>query len=152
MLENLRYDSPIVEDVLQYRQLTKLKSTYVDGLMKVIDPDGRERTSFQMAATATGRLSSTEPNLQNIPTRTELGSQLRRMFTAGEGCVLVDADYSQIELRLLAHISGDEAMRESFLSGTDFHTATAARVFHVAEDEVTPELRRRAKAVNFGVV
>ena len=152
VLEKLRYDSPIVEDVLQYRQYTKLKSTYVDGLMKVIDPDGRVRTSFQMTATATGRLSSTEPNLQNIPTRTELGSQLRRMFTAGEGCVLVDADYSQIELRLLAHISGDEAMRESFLSGTDFHTATAARVFHVAEDEVTPELRRRAKAVNFGVV
>ena len=152
VLEKLRYDSPLVEDVLQYRQYTKLKSTYVDGLMKVIDPDGRVRTSFQMTATATGRLSSTEPNLQNIPTRTELGSQLRRMFTAGEGCVLVDADYSQIELRLLAHISGDAAMRESFLSGTDFHTATAARVFHVAEDEVTPELRRRAKAVNFGVV
>ena len=152
VLEKLRYDSPIVEDVLQYRQYTKLKSTYVDGLMKVIDPDGRVSTSFQRNATATGRLSSTEPNLQNIPTRTELGSQLRRMFTAGEGCVLVDADYSQIELRLLAHISGDEAMRESFLSGTDFHTATAARVFHVAKDEVTPELRRRAKAVNFGVV
>ena len=152
VLEKLRYDAPIVADVLRYRQYAKLKSTYVDGLMKVIDPDGRVRTSFQMTATATGRLSSTEPNLQNIPTRTELGSQLRRMFTAGEGCVLVDADYSQIELRLLAHISGDEAMRESFLSGTDFHTATAARVFHVAEDEVTPELRRRAKAVNFGVV
>ena len=152
VLEKLRYDAPIVADVLRYRQYAKLKSTYVDGLMKVIDPDGRVRTSFQMTATATGRLSSTEPNLQNIPTRTELGSQLRRMFTAGEGCVLVDADYSQIELRLLAHISGDGAMRESFLSGTDFHTATAARVFHVAEDEVTPELRRRAKAVNFGVV
>ena len=152
VLEKLRYDAPIVADVLRYRQYAKLKSTYVDGLMKVIEPDGRVRTSFQMTVTATGRLSSTEPNLQNIPTRTELGSQLRRMFTAGEGCVLVDADYSQIELRLLAHISGDEAMRESFLSGTDFHTATAARVFHVAEDEVTPELRRRAKAVNFGVV
>ena len=152
VLEKLRYDAPIVADVLRYRQYAKLKSTYVDGLMKVIEPDGRVRTSFQMTVTATGRLSSTEPNLQNIPTRTELGSQLRRMFTAGEGCVLVDADYSQIELRLLAHISGDETMRESFLSGTDFHTATAARVFHVAEDEVTPELRRRAKAVNFGVV
>ena len=152
VLEKLRWEHPIVADVLQYRQYAKLKSTYCDGLLKVIGPDGRVRTSFQMTVTATGRLSSTEPNLQNIPTRTELGSQLRRMFTAGEGCVLVDADYSQIELRLLAHISGDEAMRESFLSGTDFHTATAARVFHVAEDEVTPELRRRAKAVNFGVV
>ena len=152
VLEKLRYDYPIVDSILRYRQYAKLRSTYVDGLLKVIDPDGRVRTSFQMTVTATGRLSSTEPNLQNIPTRTELGSQLRRMFTAGEGCVLVDADYSQIELRLLAHISGDEAMRESFLSGTDFHTATAARVFHVAEDEVTPELRRRAKAVNFGVV
>ena len=152
VLEKLRWEHPIVADVLQYRQYAKLKSTYCDGLLKVIGPDGRVRTSFQMTVTATGRLSSTEPNLQNIPTRTELGSQLRRMFTAGEGCVLVDADYSQIELRLLAHISGDEAMRESFLSGTDFHTATAARVFHVAKDEVTPELRRRAKAVNFGVV
>ena len=120
--------------------------------MKVIDMDGRIRTSFQMTVTATGRLSSTEPNLQNIPTRTELGSQLRRMFTAAEGCVLVDADYSQIELRLLAHMSGDKVMQASFLSGADFHTATAAKVFHVPEDEVTPELRHRAKAVNFGIV
>ena len=152
VLEKLRYDSPLVDNVLRYRQYAKLKSTYVDGLMKVIDPDGRVRTSFQMTVTATGRLSSTEPNLQNIPTRTELGSQLRRMFTAPEGCVLADADYSQIELRLLAHISGDKVMQESFLSGADFHTATAARVFHVPESEVTPELRRRAKAVNFGIV
>lgn len=152
VLEALRYECPIVDNVLRFRQYTKLKSTYVDGLMKVIDPDGRVRTSFQMTATATGRLSSTEPNLQNIPTRTELGSQLRRMFTAAEGCVLVDADYSQIELRLLAHISGDKTMQEAFLSGADFHTVTAARVFHVPEDQVTPELRRRAKAVNFGIV
>lgn len=152
VLERLRYDSPLVERVLLYRQYAKLKSTYVDGLMKVIDADGRVRTSFQMTVTATGRLSSTEPNLQNIPTRTELGSQLRRMFTAGEGCVLVDADYSQIELRLLAELSGDEVMRQSFLSGADFHTDTAARVFHLTPEEVTPELRRRAKAVNFGVV
>ena len=152
VLEALRYECPIVDNVLRFRQYTKLKSTYVDGLMKVIDPDGRVRTSFQMTATATGRLSSTEPNLQNIPTRTELGSQLRRMFTAAEGCVLVDADYSQIELRLLAHISGDKTMQEAFLSGADFHTVTAARVFHVSEDQVTPELRRRAKAVNFGIV
>ena len=152
VLEKLRHAYPIVDDVLCFRQYTKLKSTYVDGLMKVIDMDGRIRTSFQMTVTATGRLSSTEPNLQNIPTRTELGSQLRRMFTAAEGCVLVDADYSQIELRLLAHMSGDKVMQASFLSGTDFHTATAAKVFHVPEDEVTPELRRRAKAVNFGIV
>ena len=152
VLEKLRYDSPLVENVLRYRQYAKLKSTYVDGILKVIDPDGRVRTSFQMTATATGRLSSTEPNLQNIPTRTELGSELRRMFTAPEGCVLVDADYSQIELRLLAHISGDKVMQESFRSGADFHAATAAKVFHVPEGEVTPELRRRAKAVNFGMV
>lgn len=120
VLEKLRHTYPIVDDVLCFRQYTKLKSTYVDGLMKVIDMDGRIRTSFQMTVTATGRLSSTEPNLQNIPTRTELGSQLRRMFTAAEGCVLVDADYSQIELRLLAHMSGDKVMQASFLSGADF--------------------------------
>ena len=152
VLEKLRYDAPIVADVLRYRQYAKLKSTYVDGLMKVIEPDGRVRTSFQMTVTATGRLSSTEPNLQNIPTRTELGSQLRRMFTAPEGCVLVDADYSQIELRLLAHIAGDTEMQAAFRSGEDFHTVTASRVFHVPPEEVTPEMRRRAKAVNFGIV
>ena len=152
VLEKLRYDSPLVADVLRFRQYAKLKSTYVDGLLKVIEPDGRIRTNFQMTVTATGRLSSTEPNLQNIPTRTELGSELRRMFTAADGCVLVDADYSQIELRLLACISGDQVMQESFRSGADFHAATAAKVFHVAESEVTPELRRRAKAVNFGMV
>ena len=152
VLEKLRYDAPIVADVLRYRQYAKLKSTYVDGLLKVIDPDGRVRTSFQMTVTATGRLSSTEPNLQNIPTRTELGSQLRRMFTAPESCVLVDADYSQIELRLLAHIAGDAEMQAAFRSGADFHTVTASRVFHVPPEEVTPEMRRRAKAVNFGIV
>ena len=152
VLEKQRYDAPIVADVLRYRQYAKLKSTYVDGLMKVIEPDGRVRTSFQMTVTATGRLSSTEPNLQNIPTRTELGSQLRRMFTAPEGCVLVDADYSQIELRLLAHIAGDTEMQAAFRSGEDFHTVTASRVFHVEPQEVTPEMRRRAKAVNFGIV
>ena len=152
MLEKLRYDAPIVADVLRYRQYAKLKSTYVDGLLKVIEPDGRVRTSFQMTVTATGRLSSTEPNLQNIPTRTELGSRLRRMFTAPEGCVLVDADYSQIELRLLAHIAGDAEMQAAFRSGADFHTVTASRVFHVPPEQVTPELRRRAKAVNFGIV
>ena len=145
-------DHPLVADVLTYRQYAKLKSTYADGLLKVIDPDGRIRTSFQMTVTATGRLSSTEPNLQNIPTRTELGSKMREMFVAAPGHVLVDADYSQIELRLLAHISGDTAMQQAFLSGADFHTVTAARVFHVPQDQVTHQMRSRAKAVNFGIV
>ncbi len=151
VLEKLK-DHPLVADVLTYRQYAKLKSTYADGLLKVIDPDGRIRTSFQMTVTATGRLSSTEPNLQNIPTRTELGSKMREMFVAAPGHVLVDADYSQIELRLLAHISGDTAMQQAFLSGEDFHTITAARVFHVPQDQVTHQMRSRAKAVNFGIV
>ena len=151
VLEKLK-DHPLVADVLTYRQYAKLKSTYADGLLKVIDPDGRIRTSFQMTVTATGRLSSTEPNLQNIPTRTELGSKMREMFVAAPGHVLVDADYSQIELRLLAHISGDTAMQQAFLSGADFHTVTAARVFHVPQDQVTHQMRSRAKAVNFGIV
>ena len=152
VLDKLRGQHPIVGEVLEYRQFTKLKSTYVDGLLKVIEPDGRVRTSFQMTVTATGRLSSTEPNLQNIPTRTELGSELRRMFVSEEGHVLVDADYSQIELRLLAHISGDEAMQEAFRSGEDFHTVTAAHVFGVEIGAVTSAMRRAAKAVNFGIV
>ncbi len=152
VLDRLRGQHPIVDEVLEYRQYTKLKSTYVDGLLKVIESDGRVRTSFQMTVTATGRLSSTEPNLQNIPTRTELGSEVRRMFSADDGKLLVDADYSQIELRLLAHISGDEAMREAFISGEDFHTVTAAHVFGVEPQQVTPAMRRAAKAVNFGIV
>ena len=152
VLEKLRYEAPIVAKVLEYRQYAKLKSTYADGLLKAMDADGRVRTSFQMTVTATGRLSSTEPNLQNIPTRTDLGSEIRRMFVPAEGCVLVDADYSQIELRLLAHISGDEGMQASFRSGGDFHAETAAKVFHVAREDVTPEMRRQAKAVNFGIV
>ena len=152
VLEKLRYEAPIVGAVLEYRQYAKLKSTYADGLLKAMDPDGRVRTSFQMTVTATGRLSSTEPNLQNIPTRTDLGSEIRKMFIPAEGCVLVDADYSQIELRLLAHISGDRDMQAAFLSGGDFHAETAAKVFHVAPDQVTHEMRRQAKAVNFGIV
>ena len=152
VLENLRYEAPIVGAVLEYRQYAKLKSTYADGLLKALDADGRVRTNFQMTVTATGRLSSTEPNLQNIPTRTDLGSEIRRMFVPAEGCVLVDADYSQIELRLLAHISGDEAMEAAFLAGGDFHAETAAKVFHVDRAEVTQEMRRSAKAVNFGIV
>ena len=152
VLEKLRYEYPIVELVLQYRQLTKLKSTYADGLLKVIEPDGRIRSSFQMTVTATGRLSSVEPNLQNIPTRTELGSELRRMFVAEEGNVLVDADYSQIELRLLAHMAGDEAMSRAFRENIDVHSLTASQVFAVPVEEVTSQMRRSAKAVNFGIV
>ena len=152
VLEKLRYEAPIVGAVLEYRQYAKLRSTYADGLLKAMDPDGRVRTSFQMTVTATGRLSSTEPNLQNIPTRTDLGSEIRKMFIPAEGCVLVDADYSQIELRLLACIAGDEAMQRAFREGRDIHTATAAQVFHTAPEDVTHEMRRRAKAVNFGIV
>lgn len=151
-LEKLRGKYPIADCVLDYRTLTKLKSTYADGLLKVIDPDGRIRTRFQMTVTATGRLSSTEPNLQNIPVRKKQGAQIRRMFVAPEGMVLVDADYSQIELRLLAHISGDETMRDAFLSGEDFHAVTASHVFGVPLEEVTPAMRSSAKAVNFGIV
>ena len=152
VLEKLRGKHPIVDQVLEYRMLTKLKSTYADGLLKVISDDGRIHTNFQMTVTATGRLSSTEPNLQNIPVRKQLGAQIRKMFVASPGMTLVDADYSQIELRLLAHISGDEAMRDAFLSGEDFHAVTAAKVFNVPLEEVTPTLRSRAKAVNFGIV
>jgi len=152
VLEKLRPKHEIIGLILQYRELAKLKSTYTDGLLKVIGPDGRIHTSFQMTVTATGRLSSTEPNLQNIPVRRELGGEVRKMFVAPEGKVLVDADYSQIELRLLAHISGDETMREAFLSGYDIHRATAAQVFGVPYDEVTPQMRSSCKAVNFGIV
>ena len=152
VLEKLRDKHPIVEAVLDYRQLAKLKSTYVDGLTKVIAADGRIHTSFQNTVTATGRLSSTEPNLQNIPVRTELGAELRKMFVAPAGRVLVDADYSQIELRLLAHIAGDEHMIAAFRTGEDIHTVTASQVFGVPPEQVTHEMRRRAKAVNFGIV
>ena len=124
----------------------------MDGLSKVIGPDGRLRTSFQNTVTATGRLSSTEPNLQNIPVRTQLGAELRKMFAAPAGRVLVDADYSQIELRLLAHMAGDPAMIDGFKSGADIHTITASQVFGVRPEEVTPSMRRSAKAVNFGIV
>lgn len=152
VLEKLRGQHAIVDEILEYRQLTKLKSTYVDGLGKVIMPDGRIHTSFQNTVTATGRLSSVEPNLQNIPVRTELGAQLRKMFVAPAGKVLVDADYSQIELRLLACMAGDKAMIDGFNSGEDIHTITASQVFGVPQEEVTPLMRRSAKAVNFGIV
>ncbi|MBD5117552.1 MAG: DNA polymerase I [Clostridiales bacterium] len=152
VMEKLRPKHAIVGKVLDYRQLTKLNSTYVEGLGKVIAADGRIHTSFQNTVTATGRLSSTEPNLQNIPVRTPLGAEMRKMFVAPAGRVLVDADYSQIELRLLAHMSGDSAMIDGFHSGVDIHTVTASQVFGLPQDEVPAELRRAAKAVNFGIV
>ena len=152
VLEKLRGKHPIVDEVLEYRMLTKLKSTYAEGLLKVISPDGRIHTTFQMTVTATGRLSSTEPNLQNIPVRKQLGAQIRNMFVASPGMTLVDADYSQIELRLLAHVADDKTMQDAFLSGEDFHAVTASNVFNVPLEEVTPTLRSRAKAVNFGIV
>ncbi len=152
VLERLRDKHPIVGLVIEFRELAKLKNTYTDGLQKAIGPDGRIHTTFQMTVTDTGRLSSRDPNLQNIPVRRKLGAGIRRMFVAGPGSVLVDADYSQIELRLLAHMSGDEVMRQAFLSGEDFHAVTASQVFGLPLEAVTAELRRRAKAVNFGIV
>ena len=152
VLEKLKNKHPIIPAIMDYRMLTKLKSTYADGLLKVIDDDGRIRTTFQNLVTATGRLSSTEPNLQNIPVRTDLGAEIRKMFIPKVGHVLVDADYSQIELRVLAHIANDETMQEAFRSGMDIHTVTASQVFGVAPEAVTPLQRRNAKAVNFGIV
>ena len=152
VLEKLRREHPIVQRVLDYRMLTKLKSTYADGLLKVIADDGRIHTTFQNTVTATGRLSSTDPNLQNIPVRTELGSEIRRMFVAPPGWVLVDADYSQIELRVLAHMADDQNMISAFKAGEDIHAVTASQVFGVPLSEVTPLMRRNAKAVNFGIV
>ena len=152
VLEKLKNKHPIVPAIMDYRMLTKLNSTYADGLMKVIGNDGRIHTTFQNLVTATGRLSSTEPNLQNIPVRTDLGAEIRKMFIPKPGCVLVDADYSQIELRVLAHIAADEAMQSAFASGMDIHTVTASQVFGVSPEAVTALQRRHAKAVNFGIV
>ena len=152
VLEKLRDKHPIIPAIMDYRMLTKLKSTYADGLMTALDADGRIRTTFQNMVTATGRLSSTEPNLQNIPVRTDLGAEIRKMFVPKPGCVLVDADYSQIELRVLAHIADDQVMQNAFISGQDVHTVTAAQVFGVAPETVTSLQRRHAKAVNFGIV
>ncbi len=152
VLEKLRFESPIVEMILEYRQLTKLKSTYADGLSAYIDMDGRIRSTFNQTITATGRLSSTEPNLQNIPIRMELGRQIRKVFVPKEGCIFLDADYSQIELRVLAHMSGDEQLIEAYRQNADVHQTTASLVFHVPYDEVTELQRRNAKAVNFGIV
>ena len=152
VLEKLKDKHPIIPAIMDYRMLTKLKSTYADGLLTALDDDGRVRTTFQNLVTATGRLSSTEPNLQNIPVRTDLGAEIRKMFIPKPGCVLVDADYSQIELRVLAHIADDQVMQDAFRSGLDVHTVTAAQVFAVAPEEVTALQRRHAKAVNFGIV
>ncbi len=152
VLEDLRYSYPVVDMVLSYRTLAKLKSTYCDGLLKVVADDGRIHSSFNQTETRTGRISSAEPNLQNIPVRTELGREMRKFFTAKEGYVLVDADYSQIELRVLAHLSGDSNMIEAFKNNEDIHAITASQVFNIPLDMVTPQMRSRAKAVNFGIV
>ena len=152
ILEKLAPDHPIVEEILEYRGLTKLKSTYADGLADYIGEDGRIHTSFNQTITATGRISSTEPNLQNIPMRTELGRLIRKVFVPKDGYVFTDADYSQIELRVLAHISGDEQLIEAYRSDADIHRITASKVFHTPFEEVTDLQRRNAKAVNFGIV
>lgn len=153
VLTELSDSHEIIPHILEYRQLTKLKSTYVEGMIKVINPNsGRIHSSFNQTVTATGRISSTEPNLQNIPIRTEEGRLIRKAFVPEEGYIFVDADYSQIELRVLAHITGDEMMQKSFVEGMDIHTKTASQVFNVPIEQVTSEMRRSAKAVNFGIV
>ena len=152
VLQSLQDKHPIIPAILEFRELTKLNSTYAEGLQKVIAADGRIHTTFQNTVTATGRLSSTEPNLQNIPVRKELGSEIRRMFVPREGWVFIDADYSQIELRVLAHIANDKRMQDAFRSGEDFHRVTASQVFNVPLEEVTSQMRSNAKAVNFGIV
>ncbi len=152
VLESIRTYHPVIDEILEYRKLTKLRSTYVEGLLNALAPDGRVHTRFNQKETRTGRISSLEPNLQNIPIRTELGSKMRDFFVAKEGYTLVDADYSQIELRVLAHLAQDKNMISAFTGGTDIHTQTAAQVFGVPEDYVTSQMRSRAKAVNFGIV
>ena len=152
VLEFLKDKHPIIPEILEYRTLSKLKSTYCDGLLKVIDNDGRIHSTLNQTETRTGRISSAEPNLQNIPVRTELGRELRKFFNAKKGFILVDADYSQIELRVLASMAEDEIMKKAFIENLDIHTATASQVFSVPMDEVTSDDRRKAKAVNFGIV
>ena len=152
ILEKLAPEHPIVKDILEYRQLAKLKSTYADGLAAVIEPDGRIHSTFNQTITATGRISSTEPNLQNIPVRMELGRLIRKVFVPEDGYVFLDADYSQIELRVLAHMSGDETLIQAYREAQDIHRLTASQVFHVPFEEVTSLQRRNAKAVNFGIV
>ena len=152
VLESLASEYTIVANVLEYRTLTKLKSTYGEGLVAFIKPDGRIHGEFNQTVTATGRISSSQPNLQNIPIRMEIGRQIRKVFVPKDGCVFLDADYSQIELRVLAHMSGDEKLIDAYRSAEDIHTMTASQVFHVPVDMVTPEMRRNAKAVNFGII
>ena len=152
VLQKLAGEYPIVDEILEYRALTKLKSTYAQGLIDCIRDDGRIHTTFNQTVTATGRISSTEPNLQNIPIRTELGREIRKCFIPKPGYVFIDADYSQIELRLLAHMSGDESLIESYRMDADIHRITASKVFGIPFDEVTPTQRRDAKAVNFGLI
>ncbi|MBE5972540.1 MAG: DNA polymerase I [Lachnoclostridium sp.] len=152
VLEKLAPDYPVIRKILEYRQYTKLNSTYAEGLGAYIGPDGRIHSKFNQTITATGRLSSTEPNLQNIPVRMELGREIRKVFVPKEGYVFLDADYSQIELRVLAHMSDDERLIEAYKSAQDIHAITASQVFHVPLEEVTPLIRRNAKAVNFGIV
>lgn len=151
-LQELSALHPVIDRILRYRQITKLNSTYIDGLLRLTGHDGRVHSWFDQTTAATGRISSSEPNLQNIPVRTQMGREIRRAFIARPGYVLVDADYSQIELRLMAHLSGDEAMCEAFNLGQDIHSRTAAEVYGVPLDEVTPQMRSSAKAVNFGIV
>ena len=152
VLEKLAPEQPIIRDILEYRTLAKLKSTYADGLLTCLDTDGRVRSTFQQTVTATGRLSSTDPNLQNIPVRMELGRLIRKVFVPQDGYVFVDADYSQIELRLLAHMSGDEVLIGAYNEAQDIHRLTASQVFNIPFEEVTDLQRRNAKAVNFGIV
>jgi DNA polymerase-1 len=152
VLDKLAPEYPFVAQILEYRQLAKLKTTYADGLAAVIAPDGRIHTTFHQTITATGRLSSADPNLQNIPIRMELGRLIRKVFLPREGCVFLDADYSQIELRVLAHMSADENLIKAYKEAQDIHRMTASQVFHIPFDEVTDLQRRNAKAVNFGIV
>lgn len=152
VLEELRLIHPVVDMILYYRKLAKLKSTYCDGLLAIYSDDGRIHTTFKQTMTLTGRLSSAEPNLQNIPVKTELGRELRRFFVADDGCVLIDADYSQIELRVLAHLSGDETLTNAFKNGDDVHRITASQVFGIPQEYVTSDMRKRAKTVNFGII
>ena len=153
VLEKLYDEHPIIEKILEYRTLSKLKATYVDGMIPLINPETKRiHAKFNQTVTATGRISCTEPNLQNIPIRTELGRELRKIFVAKEGSVLLDADYSQVELRVLAHMSGDQTMIDAFNNDDDIHAITASQVFNTPLEEVTKQMRSEAKAVNFGIV
>ena len=153
VLDKLKDQSPIIDKIIEYRQIVKLNSTYVEGLLSIINPiDGRIHSSFNQTITTTGRISSTEPNLQNIPVKLEMGRNIRKVFISDKGCKLVDADYSQVELRVLAHMSQDETMIDAFKHNEDIHTKTASQVFNVSMDEVTSKQRSDAKAVNFGIV